>query len=591
MGKSILDFTSINGRSGTEFTQVKGRSGTIFWCKPYTLTLSSKPTGVDTITCYRYSSQQPGVSTGTSAVLANGDTIYYGDVIYIAATASSGYYDPTVSSSTGTISNHLLEVDGNETITVTAGALATAACYVSAGTGVSSVFLSDSSSATTGSPSGTAFNIGSTVYAYATLSTGYNPDSGWTLISGSTYRIGSKTVNVDTTQNDFGTANGSLKSFTITFALGGSNYGSWGSATKTAYYGDKITRSGNTVTCYIGSTSTARWTNTFTNGSATGYTYSVSYNSITSPVTGIQTITATTSRSLNSYTITFTGTYCTWGSSTKTAYYGDTLSLVTTKVLWWNYVTGIKCTTSSGTERWTNNVTKNSDTAQYTYSNITESNVSNGTGTITGARTVTATSSRSVQTYTVTFSNPQYGSWTRSSITGVPYGTRVSVSGFTVTINGYSSTLSGNSTNNTTSYYCYASQAGISDGATITGSTTVTGVCGSAPKTYAVLIEWTAGAGQYGDSLGRRAKDVSGYNRPYTTYMYSYRKSDGTNLRWESIPWQSDYRYMSPPANTAFYFQIQDGNGNVIYTSKTFEVGTFEDGSVTIYSNSNVDLR
>lgn len=244
MGKSILDFTSISGRSGTEFTQVKGRSGTVFWCKPYILTLSSKPTGVDTITCYRYSSVQPGAATGPSAVLTNGSTIYHGDVIYISATASSGYKAPSVSSSTGTISSNKLPVDGNESITVTAGELDVAPVYITAGTGVSSVFLSASSVGTGPEPAGSNFNIGSTVYGFAVLQTGYNPGSGWTLVSGSTYRVGSITVAVS--GNDFGTINsGGRKSYTVTWKWYSSNtpFATENTATQTYYYGDTPSRS------------------------------------------------------------------------------------------------------------------------------------------------------------------------------------------------------------------------------------------------------------------------------------------------------------------------------------------------------------
>ena len=137
---------------------------------------------------------------------------------------------------------------------------------------------------------------GDTLHFAVTASTGYNASCNYTS-------TGSYTVTSNVDGVSVSGASASLQSFTITFALGGSNYGSWGSATKTAYYGDTLSISGNTVTC----SGTASWTNTFTNGSATGYTYSVSYSSITSPVTATQTITATTSRSPIAYTITFSG--------------------------------------------------------------------------------------------------------------------------------------------------------------------------------------------------------------------------------------------------------------------------------------------
>lgn len=74
---------------------------------------------------------------------------------------------------------------------------------------VSSVYLSSSASATSGSASGTKFNTGSTVYGFATLAGNvpYVPWD-WTLISGTAlsqgalYRIGSRVVSQ--TSNSFG---------------------------------------------------------------------------------------------------------------------------------------------------------------------------------------------------------------------------------------------------------------------------------------------------------------------------------------------------------------------------------------------------
>ena len=50
---------------------------------------------------------------------------------------------------------------------------------ITAGTGVSSVYLSTNKNATSGSPSGTAFPAGTQVYAFAVLNTaGYTAPSG-----------------------------------------------------------------------------------------------------------------------------------------------------------------------------------------------------------------------------------------------------------------------------------------------------------------------------------------------------------------------------------------------------------------------------
>lgn len=513
MSKSILDFTSINGRSGTEFTQVKGRSGTVFWCKPYILTLSSKPTGVDTITCYRYSSLQPGAATGPSAVLTNGSTIYHGDVIYISATASSGYKAPSISSSTGTITSNMLPVDGNESITVTAGELDVAPVYITAGTGVSSVFLSTNYDATSGSASGSNFNIGDTVYGFAVLQTGYNPPDGWIPVSGAIFRVDSG-MTVAVSGNDFGTQNGSLKSFTITFSKGGKSAGSWGSSSKIAYYGDTLTRSGNTVTC----SGTASWTNTFTPGTP----YNVSYNSITSPVTSAQTITATTS--VKSYTLSRTSSVT--GASITCYRYSSQYQGAST---------GTSATLANGATIYYGDEIYISASASTGYN---APSVSSSTGTISsnklavdGNETITVTAG-SLKKFTVTFTNPSNGYWYPSSgkITNVSYGATVSVSGNTVTINGISKTLYPNSTGVTTSNYYAVSWVGTYNGDTITGNRTITGSIDSKNKPY-----------------GIRFKVSFAYANPL--YHYTFRNDTVSGRTGKSVYWTASVYYNQQSGN------------------------------------------
>lgn len=82
------------------------------------------------------------------------------------------------------------------------------AVTITAGNGVASVYLS---SGTSGSPTATSFDYGSTVYGFAVLAGGYAHDASWTYVSGTAdtagavYRVGSLTVN--TSGNDFGTIN------------------------------------------------------------------------------------------------------------------------------------------------------------------------------------------------------------------------------------------------------------------------------------------------------------------------------------------------------------------------------------------------
>lgn len=79
--------------------------------KAYTLTISSLPTGVASLTVERTSSPLKGASTGT---LTNGATIYYGDTLTASATASSNYNSPSLSWTSTTVT-------GNVTASVTAG--------------------------------------------------------------------------------------------------------------------------------------------------------------------------------------------------------------------------------------------------------------------------------------------------------------------------------------------------------------------------------------------------------------------------------------------------------------------------------------
>ena len=83
------------------------------------------------------------------------------------------------------------------------------AVTIAAGTGASSVYLSTSSTATSGSASGTTFEFGTAVYGFVVLQAGYAHQGTWDLVSGTAdtadaiYCVGSLTV--ATSGNDFGT--------------------------------------------------------------------------------------------------------------------------------------------------------------------------------------------------------------------------------------------------------------------------------------------------------------------------------------------------------------------------------------------------
>ena len=58
------------------------------WCRPFTYTQGTLPTGVESLVCRRSSTDEPTASIGE---IANNGTIYYYDKLYWDATASAGY--------------------------------------------------------------------------------------------------------------------------------------------------------------------------------------------------------------------------------------------------------------------------------------------------------------------------------------------------------------------------------------------------------------------------------------------------------------------------------------------------------------------
>lgn len=98
--------------------------------------------------------------------------------------------------------------------------------YITAGTGVDSVFLSNSTDGSNPQPSGTEYNVGANVYAFATLDTEYDPKAAWgDPVSDNTYRVGSFTMG--SSDHNFGTINAVAKPIVIPTGL-------------TAKYGDEL---------------------------------------------------------------------------------------------------------------------------------------------------------------------------------------------------------------------------------------------------------------------------------------------------------------------------------------------------------------
>ena len=309
------------------------------WCKAFIYTQGTLPTGVNSLTCKRSSTDEPTASTGE---ISNNGTIYYDDKLYWTAAASAGYRityirgsnSPVIVSGdiTGTVASELtLELISG---TISQGTLPTGVASI---TCYRKAYNSSSFSEYTGS----TIYYGDQFYWTATASIGYNDPS---LAYNSDTKVytweGSQGGSI-TSVAASGLVAGSRKSFTVSFGAtaGKALYGSWSSSSQTAYYGDRITVSDNSVTCYKwDAASTARWTVTVTASSDNAqYTYSavtIAESDIAS-VTAAATFTAWNTRTVNSYTITwkYLSAYPdTWTTATQTYNYGDTPSKTVSNV-------------------------------------------------------------------------------------------------------------------------------------------------------------------------------------------------------------------------------------------------------------------
>ena len=309
------------------------------WCKAFIYTQGTLPTGVNSLTCRRSSTDEPTASTGE---ISNNGTIYYDDKLYWTAAASAGYRityirgsnSPVIVSGdiTGTIASELtLELISG---TISQGTLPTGVASI---TCYRKAYNSSSFSEYTGS----TIYYGDQFYWTATASIGYDDPR-------LTYNSGSKVYTWKGSQGGSitsvaasGLVAGSRKSFTISFGAtaGKALYGSWSKSSQTAYYGDRITVSDNSVTCYKwDAASTARWTVTVTASSDNAqYTYSavtIAESGIDS-VTAAAAFTAWNTRTINSYTITWkylTAYPDTWTTETQTYKYGATPSKTVSNV-------------------------------------------------------------------------------------------------------------------------------------------------------------------------------------------------------------------------------------------------------------------
>lgn len=119
-----------------------------------------------------------------------------------------------------------------------------------------------------------------------------------------------------------------------------------------------------------------------------------------------------------------------------------------------------------------------------------------GSGTVTDDMTVTAYFSRSTAEYTVTFASSGNGSVSPATIPHVPYGTAITASSNTVTINGTTATATPHAA---TTYYNYYFDSWDDAAGTVTGDLTITANFIQAPKNFPVTVYYHPNATIYAD--------------------------------------------------------------------------------------------
>lgn len=192
---------------------------------------------------------------------------------------------------------------------------------VAAGTGVKSVYLSETSTAISGKASGSKFNSGETVYAFAELAKGYKAKSGWTKVSGTAdtegakYRVASKTVG--TTTVDFGTITADIYNYSITYnglsgAIVSGNPTSFNINTAT-FTLNNPTKTGYTFTGWTGTDISGKaMTVTIAKGSINNRTYTANWDA-------------------NEYNVTFDTTYGSGGIEATILTFDSTLPDIPTE--------------------------------------------------------------------------------------------------------------------------------------------------------------------------------------------------------------------------------------------------------------------
>lgn len=342
-------------------------NGSNAWAKPYTLSIS-KGTGVASVTVSRKSTLEPTASIGS---ISAGDTIFYGDVLSVSATAATGYLLDNYATSY-TVSDDNTEVSVSATpgyYTVSLDAITNATAYVN-------------TAASNYSGSVTA-KYGSTIYVqvkpnncyiYTLNSANFTPSSPYTtsyVLNSTNFTLSSTTPATSPTASNIptatksigGTASAAYYKVTLTVTNGTVTSG----ATTTIRYGDSIsyTAKGNSKYYYVNKTTggygDSGYSTTYTptssilpaDGGATSATaVAVSHNVGSCTAYKAYTIKTTTtscnahtyvksvhalgetsftekSNSGSSYTVYETDSFCSWGFAINMGGYKITTSTCT----------------------------------------------------------------------------------------------------------------------------------------------------------------------------------------------------------------------------------------------------------------------
>ncbi len=392
-----------------------------------------------------------------------GDEILFGDIVRLNYIATEHYHMTDFNAFGNTIENGAtVKITNNLTVgytesidTYTISLVVGQADYGS----ISGTNIADVPYGSTISVIGNKVTVnGQTITATAKTATAQYTYSfaGWSVSDGETI-TGAKSITANFTRT--------VNNYTVTLASSNTGYGTVNTTSISVPYGSTVSVSGNAITVN-GQTITAT-----AKTATTQYAYSFTGWSVSSgtTITSSTTITANFTRNTNFYTISIgrnnTG-YGTVSSASVSVPYGVSITTSGSTV---TFSGSYLVNDASKTFSTSVTATATTTTAQYSYA---FSSWTSATGTVTGAKTITANFTRSTRSYTVSFStnNSSYGRVNYSSLS-VPYGSSISVSGNTITINGTTITATAAST---TSNYSYSFSSWSNTSGTITSARTIT---------------------------------------------------------------------------------------------------------------------